>query len=251
MGDSRNSVASLSNCKIDFSIGLRSKQSTKSQSTLNQDKIRNMKIHPVCLEIKKVSRGYKAAEEPLISLKEAAKPNKEKILEKTLKKIEPQKKHQNTHGERQYVCSIETCGRKFQDNSKLRRHMLIHTGEKPFTCEFCGKRFSLDFNLKTHLRVHTGEKPYQCAFPGCMKRFTQSSNLTAHERTHDVIEGEIKPKLLKETPSEVNSIISPQVQQLQQQFALDAFPFMNFDMSLANAASAVPSSWKPVNLNYF
>ena len=89
-----------------------------------------------------------------------------------------------THGERQYVCAVEGCGKRFLDNSKLKRHQLVHTGEKPFKCEVCGKCFSLDFNLRTHLRTHTGEKPYICTFAGCGKRFTQSSNLTAHEKTH-------------------------------------------------------------------
>ena len=34
------------------------------------------------------------------------------------------------------------------------------------------------------MRTHTGEKPYTCSYSGCDKRFTQSSNLTAHEKTH-------------------------------------------------------------------
>ena len=94
------------------------------------------------------------------------------------------RKHQLTHGEKLYQC--KECGKKFLDNSKLRRHSLVHSGEKPFRCDICNKNFSLDFNLRTHLRIHSGEKPYACIFPGCFKRFSQSSNLSAHEKTHEI-----------------------------------------------------------------
>ena len=94
-------------------------------------------------------------------------------------------KHQIIHGDKLFIC--KDCGKKFLDNSKLRRHSLVHTGEKPFKCEICNKRFSLDFNLRTHMRIHTGEKPYACTYPGCFKRFSQSSNLNAHEKSHEII----------------------------------------------------------------
>ncbi len=35
------------------------------------------------------------------------------------------------------------------------------------------------------MRIHTGEKPYICNYPGCFKRYSQSSNLTAHEKSHN------------------------------------------------------------------
>jgi uncharacterized Zn-finger protein len=86
---------------------------------------------------------------------------------------------------KEYLCTVESCGKAFKDNSKLKRHMLVHTGDRPFRCLFCGKSFSLDFNLRTHIRIHTGEKPYVCEVQGCNKSFSQSNNLALHAKTHE------------------------------------------------------------------
>merc|ERR1712166_717821 len=50
-------------------------------------------------------------------------------------------------------CTQEGCGASFADAVRLKRHMLKHTGEKPWLCpvEDCDFRCSLSHNLKQHL----------------------------------------------------------------------------------------------------
>ena len=54
-------------------------------------------------------------------------------------------------GQRNHVCQL--CDSRFLCRSKLDRHMLTHTGAKPFAC-FCGKSFNQKSALKNHTRRH-------------------------------------------------------------------------------------------------
>jgi len=53
-------------------------------------------------------------------------------------------------------CSF--CGKIFRSRSEYRRHVRVHTGERPFPCELCDARFKQKSHLKVHLRAHAKEQ---------------------------------------------------------------------------------------------
>ena len=60
-------------------------------------------------------------------------------------KSEPVKRHE---------CHF--CGKRFPTPSKLQRHALVHTGEKPFSCDVCLKGFTQLAHLKNHKKYSHG-----------------------------------------------------------------------------------------------
>lgn len=83
-------------------------------------------------------------------------------------------------GEKPYSCDF--CGRKFTTSSQFKLHVKRHTGERPWKCEYCAKSFLHKDTWKCHVRRHKGERPFQCTH--CNRGFTEQWALKKHLRLH-------------------------------------------------------------------
>ncbi|KAK6017702.1 zinc finger, C2H2 type, partial [Ostertagia ostertagi] len=56
--------------------------------------------------------------------------------------------------------SCNVCGKIFNAQYNLNRHMPVHTGVRPFECKICGKSFRQASTLCRHKIIHTKLKPH-------------------------------------------------------------------------------------------
>ena len=98
--------------------------------------------------------------------------HRQHVEKKPTKKVKPKSEDA--------VCEI--CGKYLTRSDKLKVHMRVHTGERPFVCAICKETFARKNSLVQHLMLHTGAKPYVCDI--CGKAFAQKPGLTGHRKSH-------------------------------------------------------------------
>jgi len=107
------------------------------------------------------------------------------LCNKTTRTRRGLKLHLKTHEE---LCSCpvkhecDFCGERFSLEARLKEHVVLQHGEKPYSCEQCDKRYTAKKHLDRHRLVH-GDKKFECG--QCGKRFFLTEQLRAHSVVHE------------------------------------------------------------------
>lgn len=87
------------------------------------------------------------------------------------------------------VCTVQGCHRSYTSQKNLEKHHKnVHSDVKRYLCNVCQHFLSSKQNLTEHMMKHTGERPYVCEYKDCGKSFRQGSQLSLHNKMHREVE---------------------------------------------------------------
>ncbi|NXI46779.1 RREB1 protein, partial [Galbula dea] len=101
------------------------------------------------------------------------------------------RQHNTDTGGTDHSCSI--CGKSLSSASSLDRHMLVHSGERPYKCSVCGQSFTTNGNMHRHMKIHekdpnstastTPPSPLKRRRLSSKRKFSQDAEMDREERT--------------------------------------------------------------------
>lgn len=75
------------------------------------------------------------------------------------------------------------CSKRFNTREEQAKHKTEDCAVKTATCHMCGRTMN-KFSLKNHLLIHTGDKNWVCDYEGCGKSFLRRDKLQQHKKLH-------------------------------------------------------------------
>lgn len=78
-----------------------------------------------------------------------------------------------------FKCDEPGCNSSFKESRALNEHKNLHTGQKPYVCEFCSQAFAHSAMLRMHRQRHINPDKFKCST--CGERFVNGQSLRQHE----------------------------------------------------------------------
>ncbi|XP_057680401.1 ras-responsive element-binding protein 1 isoform X1 [Corythoichthys intestinalis] len=119
------------------------------------------------------------------------------------------RQHNADAGATDHSCSI--CGKCLSSASSLDRHMLVHSGERPYKCSVCSQTFTTNGNMHRHMKIHEKD-PASGLLPVSPPSPTKRRRPSVKRRQGQEDEGAEEPpakKVTEESPPEEAAVPPP------------------------------------------